>query len=124
MHADERNRALSDVLGKDVYHYHMHVVYVPVVSKEILWSARCKDSALIGTVKESINQVSMCKKWASKPALDDKGHLLMSATGKIIYKKSYSVLQDRFFEHMRAAGYTDIFRGEVGSTEEHLTITH
>jgi hypothetical protein len=123
MHADERNRALSDVLGKDVYHYHMHVVYVPVVSKEIRWSARCKDSALIGTVKESINQVSMCKKWASKPALDDKGHLLMSATGKIIYKKSYSVLQDKFFEHMHNAGYTDICRGERGSSEEHLTIT-
>lgn len=123
MHADERNRALSDVLGKDVYHYHMHVVYVPVVSKEIRWSARCKDQKLVGTVKESINQVSMRKKWVSKPALDDKGHPLMSATGKIIYKKSYSILQDNFFEHMRDAGYTDIFRGEVESTEEHLTIT-
>ena len=123
MHADERNRALSDVLGKDVYHYHLHVVYIPIVEKEIRWSARCKDQKLVGTIKESINQVSMRKKWASKPALDDKGHPLMSATGKIIYKKSYSVLQDNFFEHMRAAGYTDIFRGEVGSTEEHLTIT-
>ena len=123
MHADERNRALSDALGKDVYHYHLHVVYIPIVEKEIRWSARCKDSALIGTVKESINQVSMRKKWVSKPALDDKGYPLMNAMGKIIYKKSYSVLQDRFFEHMRAAGYTDIFRGKVGSTEEHLTIT-
>ena len=123
MHADERNRALSDALGKDVYHYHLHVVYIPIVEKEIRWSARCKDQKLVGTVKESINQVSMRKKWASKPALDDKGHPLMSATGKIIYKKSYSILQDNFFEHMRDAGYTDIFRGEVGSTEEHLTIT-
>lgn len=122
MHADERNRALSDSLGRDIYHYHLHVVYIPIVEKEIRWSARCKDSALIGTVKESINQVSMRKKWASKPALDDKGYPLMNATGKIIYKKSYSVLQDKFFEHMHNAGYTDICRGERGSSDEHLTI--
>ena len=29
MHADERNRAMSDALGQDVYHYHLHVVYIP-----------------------------------------------------------------------------------------------
>ena len=28
MHADERNRAMSEALGQDVYHYHLHVVYV------------------------------------------------------------------------------------------------
>ena len=123
MHADERNRALSDVLGKDVYHYHLHVVYIPIVEKEIRWSARCKDESLVGMIKERVNQVSMRKKWASHPVLDEKGNPMTTATGKIIYKKSYSVLQDNFFEHMRAAGYTDIFRGEVGSTEEHLTIT-
>lgn len=33
MHADERNRAMSDALGQDVYHYHLHVVYLPVVEK-------------------------------------------------------------------------------------------
>ncbi len=38
MHADERNKALSEQLGKDVYHYHLHVVYIPVVQKEILYS--------------------------------------------------------------------------------------
>lgn len=43
MHADERNRAMSDALGRDVYHYHLHVVYIPVVEKQILWSKRCKD---------------------------------------------------------------------------------
>ena len=26
MHADERNRAMSEALGEDVYHYHLHVV--------------------------------------------------------------------------------------------------
>ena len=38
-------------------------------------------------------------------------------------KSSYSVLQDDFFQFMRAAGYTDVERGERGSTEEHLTVT-
>jgi hypothetical protein len=33
------------------------------------------------------------------------------------------VLQDDFYNHMVAAGYTDIQRGERGSTEEHLTVT-
>ena len=36
---------------------------------------------------------------------------------------SYSVLQDDFFNFMRNAGYTDVERGERGSTEEHLTVT-
>ena len=33
MHADERNREASDRLGRDVFHYHLHVVYLPVVEK-------------------------------------------------------------------------------------------
>ena len=33
-------------LGEDVYHYHLHVVYIPVVEKQILWSKRCKDCLL------------------------------------------------------------------------------
>ena len=57
MHADERNKAMSEALGQDVYHYHLHVVYVPVVEKEILWSKRCKEENLRGTVKEKIMQV-------------------------------------------------------------------
>ena len=47
MHADEINRAMSEALGKDVFHYHLHVVYVPVVEKQILWSKRCKDEACL-----------------------------------------------------------------------------
>ena len=122
MHADERNRALSATLGKDVYHYHLHVVYIPVIEKEVLWTARCKDQQLVGTVKNQVMQVSMSKKWASKPILDDKGNPMTTETGKTIYKKSYSLLQDAFFEHMQKAGYKNICRGEEGSTDEHLTI--
>ena len=123
MHADERNRAMSEALGEDVYHYHFHVVYIPVVEKQILWSKRCKDESLRGTVKETIMQVSRSKKWESKPVLDEDGSPMLNAKGKKILKSSYSVLQDDFFNFMRAAGYPDVERGERGSTEEHLTVT-
>ena len=123
MHADERNRAMSEALGENVYHYHLHVVYIPVVEKQILWSKRCKDESLRGTVKETITQVSRSKKWDSKPVLDEDGNPMLNAKGKKILRSSYSVLQDDFFNFMRAAGYDDVERGERGSTEEHLTVT-
>ena len=123
MHADERNRAMSEALGEDVFHYHLHVVYIPVVEKQILWSKRCKDKSLVGTVKETIMQVSSSKKWISKPTLDEDGNPVLNSNGKPILRKSYSVLQDDFYNAMRAAGYTDVERGERGSTEEHLTVT-
>ena len=123
MHADEINRAMTEALGREVYHYHLHVVYVPVVEKQILWSKRCKDKALVGTVKETVMQVSRSKKWASKPLLDESGKPVLQKNGKPILKKSYSVLQDDFSNYMRAAGYTDVERGELGSTEGHLTVT-
>jgi len=123
MHADERNRAMSEALGEDVFHYHLHVVYIPVVEKQILWSKRCKDKSLVGTVKETITQVSSSKKWISKPTLDEDGNPVLNSKGKPILRKSYSVLQDDFYNAIRAAGYTDVERGELGSTEEHLTVT-
>ena len=121
MHADERNTGMSKALGYDVWHYHLHVVYVPVVEKQILWTKRCKDPALVGTVKETIMQVSHSKKWASRPLLDASGNPMRTKSGKIVLRKSYSVLQDQFHDHMFAAGFTDVQRGERGSTEEHLT---
>ena len=114
MHADELNTALTEQLGHPVYHYHMHVVALPVVEKEIKWSKRCKDPALVGTVKEVVHQVSHSKKWASQKVTDKNGHT------QII--KSYSLLQDRFFEHMRDGGFEDFERGERGSTAEHLSV--
>ena len=124
MHADERNRAMSEALGEDVYHYHLHVVYVPVVQKEVRWTKRCKDKSLVGKVKETIMQVSMSKKWASKSAVDEAtGKPILTAKGKPILRKSYSILQDDFFQAMRNAGYDDLERGERGSSEEHLTVT-
>lgn len=122
MHADERNRALSEQLGSDVFHYHLHVVYVPVVDKEIKWTKRCKDPALVGTTKEVIKQVSHSKKWPKLKQLDRDGKSVLSKNGKAVLVNSYSLLQDRFFEHMRAAGFTDFERGERGSTTEHLSV--
>lgn len=123
MHDDERNCAMSDALGQDVYHYHLHVIYIPVVEKQILWSKCCKDESLHGTVKEIIQQVSMSKKWASKPALDENGTPILSTKGEPVLKESYSVLQDDFFRYVRDAGYDDMEHGERSSSEEHLTVT-
>jgi len=123
MHADERNRVMSEALGTDIFHYHLHVVYIPVVEKQILWSKRCKDKSLVGTVKETIMQVSMSKKWGSCPVTDENGKPLLTKQGKSVLRKSYSVLQDDFYNFMKASGYTDLERGERGSSEEHLTVT-
>ena len=68
-------------------------------------------------------QVSRSKKWDSKPILDEDGNPKLTEKGKTMLKSSYSVLQDDFFNFMRDAGYTDVERGERGSTEEHLTVT-
>ena len=109
MHADERNRALSEEMGREVYHYHLHVSYVPCVQKEIYYRKDNKNPELAGKLREVITQVSHSKKWPRIKG--EKGWI-----------NSYSLLQDRFFEHMKAAGYTDIERGERGSTAEHLSV--
>ena len=109
MHADEINVGISNDLGRDVYHYHLHVIYVPVVKKEVKWSKRCKDKSLVGTVKEVVNQVSHSKKW---PRFKDENSEWVN---------SYSLLQDRFYEHMRSAGFKDFERGDYKSTRKHLS---
>lgn len=120
MHADELNTALTEEYGKPIYHYHLHVVAIPVVKKEIKWSKRCKDKSLIGTTKEIINQVSHSKKWKSEQATDLQGKPLYNEKGKAILIKSYSLLQDRFFLYMSDSGYRGFIRGVKGSTQEHL----
>jgi chemotaxis protein histidine kinase CheA len=122
MHADEINKAVSDELGKPVYHYHLHVVAIPTVRKEIKWTKRCKNPELVGTVKEVIQQVSHSKKWKNTvPVLDKDGQQVVNKYGKPVFRKSYSVLQDELFEHMRDAGFKGFERGELGSTAEHLS---
>ena len=120
MHADELNVALTEQYGKPIYHYHLHVIAIPIVKKEIKWSKRCKDKNLVGTTKEVINQVSHSKKWKSEKATDNFGNLLYDKNGKPILIKSYSLLQDRFFQYMSDSGYRGFIRGVKGSTNEHL----
>ena len=121
MHADELNAEVSDRLGKDVYHYHLHAMVIPVVEKEIRWSKRCKDPDLRGTVKEVIHQVSHSKKWASDiPERDEHGEIVLRKNGKPKYRKSYSILQDEVYEHMISHGFTGFERGALGSTAVHL----
>ena len=74
-------------------------------------------------MKEIITQVSSSKKWLSEQAVDENGNPLFTEAGKPVLHNSYSKLQDDFFNHMKAAGYNDIERGEQGSSEEHLTVT-
>ena len=120
MHADELNIALTAEYNKPIYHYHLHVVALPIVKKEIKWSKRCKDKSLIGTTKEIINQISHSKKWKSEQLVDNFGKTVYDKNGKAVLVKSYSLLQDRFFKYMSDSGYKDFIRGERGSNAEHL----
>ena len=121
MHADEINTALTEEYGKPIYHYHLHVVALPVVRKEVKWTKKCKDKSLVGTTKEVINQVSHSNKWKSDKATDSQGNPLYNKKGKAVLTKSYSLLQDRFFKYMSDSGYKDFIRGVKGSNQEHLS---
>ena len=121
MHADEINLTLSDKYGYPVYHYHMHVMALPVVEKKVLWSKRCKDKALVGTVKEVVQQISHSKKWKSPQKLNEHGEPEFNEKGKLVLEPSYSILQDQFYEHMQAAGFKDFDRGVRGSAAENKT---
>lgn len=121
MHADELNTALTEEYGKPIYHYHLHVVAIPVVMKEVKWTKRCKDKSLVGTTKEIIKQVSHSKKWKSEQLLDNQGNPVYDENGKSKLIKSYSLLQDRFFQYMSDSGYKGFIRGVRGSSNEHLS---
>ena len=120
MHADELNTALTEEYGKPIYHYHLHVVALPVVRKEVKWTKKCKNKSLIGAIKEVINQVSHSNKWKSEQLLDNQGKPVYDKKGNAVLIKSYSLLQDRFFQYMSDSGYKDFIRGVKGSNQEHL----
>jgi hypothetical protein len=122
MHADEVHRGILDDTGQEVYHYHLHVMYVPVVRKEVKWSKRCKDKSLVGTTKEVINQISNSKKWAFPQAVDENGDVVFDKNGKLVLIPSYRILQTEFYEHMVCAGFEGFERGELGSDARHLSV--
>ena len=123
MHADELNVAMTEKYGRPIYHYHLHVMALPVVDKEVRWTKRCKDPELVGKVKEVIHQVSHSKKWKSEKAVDMDGNPVLNSKGKQVYHSSYSILQDKFYEHMHSTGFEGFIRGERGSTAVNLTAT-
>jgi hypothetical protein len=115
LHADERNKALSEQLGRDVYHYHLHVVYVPVVEKrEYFRKKKGEPENAERKLKEVYQQISHAKKWPMRVPVE--------RDGKTIILNSYSLLQDRFYDGMVAAGFDGFERGERGSTKEHLDV--
>lgn len=121
MHADEVNLAITEKYDYPVYHYHLHIVALPVVEKQVLWSKRCKDKALVGTVKETVRQISHSKKWKSQRAVDEQGRPAFDDKGRPKLVPSYSILQDEFCRHMQEAGFTDFIRGERGSSADNLS---
>ena len=114
MHADERNSRLSEKLGRDVYHYHLHVVYVPVVEKNLYFKKNNKNPELAGKLKEVIPQISQSMKWPLR--------MQGERDGKTVTLNSYAFLQDRYYDHMKAIGFDGFERGERGSTTEHLEV--
>ena len=72
-----------------------------------------------GTVRETVMQVSHSKKWPMVPATDETGRPVLKKDGRPRLISSYSLLQTAFYEHMKAAGFTDFERGIEGSTAEH-----
>jgi hypothetical protein len=73
-----------------------------------------KNPELARKLKEVIPQISQSNKWPLRVPVE--------RDGKTIMLNSYSLLQDRYFEHMRAAGFDGFERGEHGSTAEHLDV--
>ena len=122
MHADERNQALSEELGYDVWHYHLHMVYLPVVKKEVRYTKRCSNPELVGKVKAVVNQISSSKRWKSEPVLDEDGQPLRDEKGRVILASSYGELQTRFATYMQSCGYSDIERGIAGKRTKHKDI--
>lgn len=46
----------------------------------------------MGTVKETIMQVSSSKKWLSKPALDEQGAPILQKNGKPVLRMNYEII--------------------------------
>ena len=78
------------------------------MQKELKYTKRA-GADLVGKVKAVIPQINHTDKWPNRK-IDGK------------YVNKYSKLQDRYFEHMDAAGFPNLQRGERGSAAEHLTV--
>jgi septal ring factor EnvC (AmiA/AmiB activator) len=89
-------------------------ICVPVVEKKLCFRKDNKDPEKVGKLKEVIPQITQSMKWPLRMTVEQDG--------KTVTRNSYSFLQDRYYEHMKAAGFEDFERGERGSTTEHLEV--
>ncbi len=119
MHADEINRAMTEALGREVYHYHLHVVYVPVVEKQIRWSKRCKDKALVGTVKEKELAAVQKKTTLTKEALIYARDL--DYIGKRTFLGNYSLTEEEFSKLKKQADHGYMMDVENRRLKEELS---
>jgi hypothetical protein len=97
-----------------IHDFHLHVVYVPVVEKREYFRQKKGSPESERKLKAVYNQISHSKKWPGKMPVE--------RNGKTVIINAYSLLQDRYYEHMRAAGFDGFERGERGSTAEHLDV--
>lgn len=122
MHADEINKAATDELGKEVYHYHLHAIVVPIVDKEILWSKCCKAPALLGTVREVIRQVSHSKSGPRTCAcLMSRGSLCYGAMASPGTGPRTASCKTSWSSICRSMGFTGSSAVSWGSTRENLS---
>jgi hypothetical protein len=112
MHADELHRNLSLDLGHSVFHYHLHVVYAPVVEASVHYPKNYPDLSLAGKT-EIANKISHSRKWPIAYEIRPDG-----SKERI---SSYSALQDRYYEAMQDAGHKGLSPVEHGSSLEKLS---
>ena len=103
MHADELNMVMTETYGKTIYHYHLHIMVLPVVDKEMHGSKRCKGPALVETVKEVMHQISHSKREKSKKALDKNGNPILNRNGKPVYHAFYIIYRISFARALTVA---------------------
>lgn len=105
MHADQINPYLTKKYSHYVFNYHLHVIAIPVVKKDILYTQNNKNESLIGTVKETVNQISNSKKWGFR--------LIPDGNGEMHLKSTYSILQTEYYNWMYTAGFRGFQRGKI-----------
>ena len=85
-----------------------------MVEKKLYFRKNNRNPELAGKLKEVIPQISQSNKWPLR--------MTVERDGKAVTRNSYSFLQDRYYEHMIAAGFDGFERGERGSAAEHLEV--
>ena len=122
LHADEKHPKLSMEYGHDVYHYHLHVVAVPVV-KGVKKTGKGNGTPENDREEYAeVNKISHWVKWGRTPLRDESGAVITDDNKNPVLISGLSSLQSDFYEHMRESGYDDISRGEKKAEYAHLKL--